>query len=176
MRPISSSSLARSLDAGAGREAVHPVTSIGQGRSLEKPASRGRPVPGNDSSRIGSDRSFGFVMATFFAIVAVAPIFGGKDIQPWAALLSAAFAGTAAVRPSLLHPLNRAWFHFGALLHRIVSPVVLGLLFFGAITPTAVVMRAMRRDVLGLKFDASAKSYWIRRPDGQASSSMTRQF
>ena len=171
MRPNSSPSLAHSLSTERDGAAIVPISSVDRGRPPAKKPSRRRPVP----SEIGSDRFFGFVMAAFFAIVAIAPLLGGKDILPWAALLSAAFVGTAVLRPSLLHLLNRAWFRFGALLHRIVSPVVLGLLFFGVITPTAVVMRAMRRDVLGLKFDASAKSYWIRR-DGQASSSMTRQF
>ena len=175
MQPISSPSLARSLSAERDGAAIVPTSSVDRGGSPAKELSRGRPVRRTDPSGIGSDRSFGFVMAGFFAIVAVAPLLGQKDILPWAALLSAAFVGTAVLRPRLLHPLNRAWFRFGALLHRIVSPVVLGLLFFGVITPTAVVMRAMRRDVLDLKFDASAKSYWIRR-DGQATSSMARQF
>jgi hypothetical protein len=176
MRSISPSSLTRSLHPESNGKAVHPTTSIGRGGPPANEPSRRRPVQRTDPSEIGSDRSFGIVMAAFFAIVAVAPLWGGSNVLPWAALLSAAFLGTAVLRPSLLHPLNRAWFRFGALLHRIVSPVVLGLLFFGVVTPTAVVMRAMRRDVLGLKFDASAKSYWIRRPDGQAGSSMTRQF
>ncbi len=173
MRSIGQSSLARGLHP---ETAVHRTTSIVRGGPPAKEPYRRRPVPRTGPSEVGSDRSFGFVMAAFFAIVAVVPLWGGSGVLRWAALVSAAFLGTAVLRPSLLRPLNRVWFRFGALLHRLDSPIVLGLLFFGVITPTAVVMHAMRRDVLGLAFDPSAKSYWIKRPDNQAGSSKTRHF
>ncbi len=81
------------------------------------------------------------------------------------------------VRPSLLAPLNRLWFRLGLLLHKIVNPVVMGLLFYGAILPTGIVMRLMGKDLLKLGLDRHSDSYWIvRQPPGPAPEAMRDQF
>ena len=94
--------------------------------------------------------------------------------------LCAATAGFLLVAlgfPSILAPLNRLWLRFGLLLHRIVSPLVLGIMFFLVITPMGLLMRAFGKDLLRLKFDRAAASYWIERtPPGPPPESMADQF
>ena len=125
--------------------------------------------------KVGSERNFGLVFAVVFALVGLWPILGGNGMRIWALAVAAVFALLAFVRPSVLRPLNLAWFRFGLLLGRIVSPVVMALIFFVAVTPTALVMRMFGKDVLQLRFDREAKSYWIGREDDPATS-MKNQF
>jgi saxitoxin biosynthesis operon SxtJ-like protein len=124
-----------------------------------------------------SDRSFGLVFAAFFALIGGWPLVHGVAPRWWALALAAAFAVLALVRPQLLHPLNRAWLAFGRLLHKVVSPLVMGLVFFVAVTPTAWLMRWRGKDVLSLKRRRDLDSYWVVR-DGPppAPESMKNQF
>src|SRR4029453_10843201 len=120
-----------------------------------------------------SDRSFGFVFAVVFCIIGCWPLLYGEPLR-WGALgggggfggLARVFPWLALVRPQLLHLLNLAWLAFGRLLHRIVSPLVMGMLFFAAVTPTGWLMRLRGHDVLSLKRRPELKSYWIRRAAG----------
>jgi hypothetical protein len=124
-----------------------------------------------------SNRSFGLVFAAVFAIIGLAPLAFGGTVRPWALVAGAGFAVVALGFPGLLAPLNRLWLKFGLLLHRIVSPVVLGIMFFAVITPIGLLMRALGKDPLRLKRDASAGSYWIpREPPGPAPESLKDQF
>src|SRR3954453_8913940 len=82
-----------------------------------------------EPARISSDRSFGYVFASFFLIITLWPLLAGKSPRGWYLIISAAFLLMTVTRPSLLAPLNRVWARFGLLLHRITSPVVLGILF-----------------------------------------------
>jgi predicted membrane metal-binding protein len=125
----------------------------------------------------GSDRSFGLVFAGFFTLVGLWPLFNGLDPRWWAFGVAVGFAAIATVAPGVLAPLNRLWHQFGLLLNRIVSPVALGLAFFLAVTPTGLIMRLLGKDMLQLKFDREAKSYWIKRePPGPDPDGMPRQF
>ena len=125
----------------------------------------------------GSDRSFGLVMAGAFAVVTLLNAWYAGRIWPWTAGLAAAFLIAALLRPAALNPLNRVWLKFGLLLHRIVSPVIMALLFYGTVLPTGLVMRAMGRDLLRLKREPDAESYWIvRAPPGPAPETMKHQF
>jgi hypothetical protein len=91
--------------------------------------------------------------------------------------LAGLFLATALLVPASLRPLNWIWFKFGLLLHKIVSPVVMGLLFFVTVTPIALLLRAGRKDMLRLKRDAKCDSYWIvRQPPGPAPETMKDQF
>ena len=110
-----------------------------------------------------SDRSFGFVFAAVFCIIGCWPLVHGEPLRWWALVVAAAFAVLALVQPQLLHLLNRVWMAFGRLLHRIVSPLVMGMLFFVAVTPTGWIMRLRGHDLLSLKRRPELKSYWIRR-------------
>ncbi len=125
----------------------------------------------------GSDRAFGFVMAAAAATFALLPLFEGEAPRAWVLAVAGAFAALALVRPGVLAPFNHAWTRFGLLLHRIVNPVVLGLLFFVTVTPTALIMRALGKDPLRLRFEPEARTYWIeRRPPGPEPETMRNQF
>ena len=101
----------------------------------------------------------------------------GGAIRLWALIAAGVFAAAGLFAPALLWPLNRVWFLFGMALHKVVNPVVMGLLFYATITPMALVMRLMGKDPLRRRFDPAAKSYWIeRRPAGPEPQSMRRQF
>lgn len=124
-----------------------------------------------------SDRSFGFVFAGVFLIIGAAPLVFGHPMHPWSLAIGAVFGVVAAVAPALLAPLNRLWTRLGLLLHKIVSPVVLGVMFFLVITPMGVIMRLLGKDPLRLRFERAAKTYWIERtPPGPPADSFIDQF
>lgn len=124
-----------------------------------------------------SDRSFGLVMAAAFLLIAVVPWLFGHSFHLWAAICSAAFLVPALIAPRLLAPLNRLWLRFGLLLHKIVSPLALGIMFFLVITPMGLLMRAMGKTPLRLRFEPGASSYWIeRKPPGPAPDTLNNQF
>lgn len=130
-----------------------------------------------EAVRAGSDRSFGLVFAGVFVIISLFPLLGGRQIRLWSLVVAGVFAGIAVLRPGLLAPANRLWLAFGLLLHRVTSPLVLGLLFFVVFTPMGLVMRMIRKDPLRLQWDGSVKSYWIHRsPPGPEPDTMRNQF
>lgn len=124
-----------------------------------------------------SDRSFGFVFAAVFVVIAVWPLLAGNGVRQWALVVAAAFALLSVFVPSLLAVPNRLWMKFGLLLGKIVSPIALGVLFYGAFTPLGALIRLMGKDPLRLKLDPVATTYWIvRDPPGPPPESMTNQF
>ncbi len=128
-------------------------------------------------TRMGSERSFGIVFACVFALIGTVPWLLGHELRLWALGGAAAFLLVALLLPSLLAPFNRLWFRFGLLLHHIVNPIIMALIFFGAVLPTGLAVRAFGKDLLRLKRDPKASSYWIERdPPGPEPESMTRQF
>jgi hypothetical protein len=129
-----------------------------------------------DEVRVGSERSFGLVIAAALSVIAAIRLWHGSGIIT---LLVAAgtFAGLALIAPRVLRPLNILWFRFGLLLHAVVTPVVLGLMFYTTITPIGWIMRAVGKRPLSLGFDAEAKSYWVHRtPPGPSPDSLSNQF
>jgi hypothetical protein len=137
---------------------------------LEPDLARG---PGPESS----DRSFGFVFATMFALIGCWPLLHWDTPRWWALGLAAAFAFMALVRPATLRPLNRVWLTLGRLMHRVVSPLVMGMIFFAGVTPTGWMMRLLGKDVLSLKRRRDASSYWIvRTPAEPETTTMKNQF
>ena len=141
--------------------------------------------------RPGSDRNFGLVIAAaaaFFGCLpllraAWAAIFGGLP-QQWLAVphwwligVAVAFAAVALALPRALHPLNYLWFRLGLLLHRVMSPLIIGAVFFLCVTPIGLIMRLLGKDVLSLRRRADLASYWIvRDPPGPEPGTMTNQF
>jgi hypothetical protein len=125
----------------------------------------------------GSDRSFGFVMAGAFAIVSLLNAWHVGRLWPWTGGLAALFLTAALLRPAILNPLNRIWLKFGLLLHGVINPIVMALLFYGTVLPTGLIARAMGKDLLRLKRQPDAESYWIvRQPPGPAPETMKDQF
>ncbi len=135
------------------------------------------PVQSYRTAAASSNRAFGFAFACVFLIFAVWPwLRHGQPPRLWALSASAAFLALALFAEEFLAPLNRLWFKFGLKLHSIVSPVIMGLLFFGAVTPMGVLMRALGNDILRLRPNHGG-TYWIERdPPGPADGSMKNQF
>ena len=124
-----------------------------------------------------SDRTFGLVFAALFVLIAVWPLIHSLSPRWWAGAIAAAFAIIAVVKPALLAGLNRLWTKLGILLGKVVSPIALGILYYGVLFPLGVVMRLTGQDPLRLKRDGAATSYWIsRKPPGPPPDSMTNQF
>lgn len=133
-------------------------------------------VSSHTEVKIGSERSFGIVFAIVFAVVALwPPIFHAAPARFWALVVALVFLIAAFLAPALLKPLNRLWFQFGMLLSKIVSPIVMGIIFFITVTPIGLIRRRINPDPLNQKFDREANSYWIRR-DKETMSSMRKQF
>lgn len=125
----------------------------------------------------GSDRAFGFVMAAALVAVTSLNAWHAGWIWPWTGGLAAMFLVAGLIRPSALHPLNLIWLEFGLLLHRVVNPVVMALLFYGTVLPTGLVMRMLGKDLLRLKRQPGVDSYWIvRKPPGPLPETMKDQF
>lgn len=128
---------------------------------------------------IGSERSFGFVFTIIFSLIGVWPIFAGSGfVRWWAVIFATAILSTTLVKPELLKPLNYGWFKFGLLLGKVVAPVIMMLVFFIAVTPTAMLAKVMGKDPLRLKKSGQNKdTFWIdRRADDGTATSMKNQF
>lgn len=125
--------------------------------------------PGHDDDvRPGSERGFGLVFAGVFALIGLWPlthVFHGTPVYVrwWALGLAVVFGLLARYRPQWLKPLNRLWFRFGLLLHKVISPLVMGLVFFTAVTPLGWLRRRFHPDPLGRHPDPSKSSYWVMR-------------
>lgn len=124
----------------------------------------------------GADRTFGLVMTAALAVISLLNSWHSGRLWPWTSSAAVLFLLAAWLKPSSLHSLNRLWMKLGLLLHKILNPVVMGLLFYGTILPTGLIMRLRGRDLLRLKRDAGTDSYWIARTPGPAPQSMGDQF
>lgn len=126
---------------------------------------------------MGSDRGFGLVMAAFLLLMGIIPTLHSGKPRLWALGLGVVFFLIAVAAPRLLSPLNRIWHWFGIALHAIVNPVIIGLIFYGAVVPTGILLGLFGKDLLRLKWEPNAKSYWIpREPPGPGPGSMSKQF
>ena len=129
------------------------------------------PIP------LPSNRQFGLVFVVFFGILAAFSWWRGGNWYPGRALASAAVGLITLAVPGLLTPFNRWWMKLAELLHRIFSPVILGLMFFVVLTPFGLVMRVLRKDPMRRRREPQAPSYWIERdPPGPPPGSLDKQF
>jgi hypothetical protein len=125
----------------------------------------------------GSDRSFGIVMTAAFAVMSLLSWWHEGHSWRWTIGIAAFLLAATLFHPAALKPLNRLWHKLGLLLHKVVNPIVMALVFFGTVLPTGLVMRALGKDPLRLKRRPNVNSYWIeRRPPGPAPESMKDQF
>ncbi len=130
------------------------------------------PPPGPSS-----DRAVGLVFAAAAAVVGLWPLTAGGPPRGWALGLAGAFALVAVVKPELLAPLNKAWYRLGMALHRLASPVVVAVIYYVAVVPTGLLLRVFGKDVLRLRFDSTADSYWmLRDPAESPPESMKNQY
>lgn len=136
-----------------------------------------RLTANSDEVKGSSNRSFGLVFAAVFIIVGCLPLIKGDGPRLWSLVVAAGFALAALAFPMVLTPLNRLWTKFGLLLHKIVNPVIMALLFFVVITPYGLLLRLFGKDLLKLAFETDSKSYWIERtPPGPQRDSIQNQF
>ena len=126
-----------------------------------------------DDIKISSNRSFGIVFFIVFFLIALYPLIYSKDIRIWSLLISLIFLILGSINSRILTPLNKLWFKFGILLGKIVSPIIMGIIFFLVVTPIGFIMRILGKDVLNLKFNTN-KTYWIEKTDPK--SKMKNQF
>ena len=126
-----------------------------------------------DEIKIGSNRSFGIVFFFVFLLIAVYPLIKNQDIRLWSLTVSVVFLTLGIFNSKILNPLNKLWFKIGIFLGKIVSPLIMGIIFFLVVTPIGLLMRLMGKDLLNLKYNNN-KSYWIEK-DGPKSK-MKNQF
>ena len=122
--------------------------------------------------KLPSNRNFGIVFFIVFLIIALWPLLKQNEIRIWSLIISFIFFALGLINSKLLTPLNKIWFKFGILLGNIISPIVMGIVFFLVVTPTGLIMRLFRKDILKLKNNKD--SYWIDKDN--TNSSMRNQF
>ena len=123
--------------------------------------------------KISSNRSFGLVFFVVFFLVGIWPLFGEQSLRLWSLVVSLFFLVLGIFNSKLLTPLNLVWTKFGELLGKIISPIVMGIVYFAIITPMGIFMRLIKKDLLKTKF-SNNNSYWIKREKNIGS--MKKQF
>ena len=123
--------------------------------------------------KVSSNKSFGIVFSIFFLLISVYLLLNNDPIYYWSLFVSFIFLVLGLMNSKILSPLNLLWFKFGILLGRIISPVVMGIIFFLVVTPISIILKIFGKDVLNLKFNNN-KTYWIVK-DGPKSN-MKKQF
>ena len=126
-----------------------------------------------DDIKISSNRSFGIVFFIVFLLIALYPLTYNEEIRVWSVIISLIFLVLGLLNSKILTPLNKLWFKFGILLGKIVSPLIMGIIFFLVVTPIGFIMRLLGKDVLNLKFNKN-RSYWIEKNGPK--SKMKNQF
>ena len=126
-----------------------------------------------DDIKLGSNRSFGIVFSIVFLLIAIYPLINSDGLRVWSLIIAIIFLVLGLINSKILSPLNKLWFKFGILLGRIVSPIIMGIIFFLVVTPIALIMRIIGKDLLNLKFNKD-KSYWIEKTGPK--SKMKNQF
>ena len=126
-----------------------------------------------DDVKISSNRSFGIVFFVVFLLIALYPLTYGGEIRIWSLITSLIFLILGLLNSKILTPLNKIWFKFGVFLGKIVSPLIMGIIFFLVVTPIGFIMRLLGKDLLNLKYNKN-KSYWIEKNGPK--SKMKNQF
>ncbi|MBF0212491.1 MAG: hypothetical protein HQM00_02870 [Magnetococcales bacterium] len=124
-----------------------------------------------------SDRSFGWVFTGVFGVIALWPVWHGGAVRLWALGVALLLLIVSQIAPRLLSPFNRLWSRLGGWLHRMMTPVIMGVIFFVVITPFALFFRLTGKDPLKRKFQPELPSYWIpRSPPGPDPATMKHPF
>ena len=120
-----------------------------------------------------TNKSFGIIFFIVFFLIVIYPVFFEENIRIWSILISLVFLILGIFNSKILTYLNKIWFKFGIFLGKIVSPVVMGAIFFFVVTPTGLLMKLFKKDILNLKLN-NKKSYWIEKTEPK--SKMRNQF
>tara|TARA_B100000287_G_C20398421_1_gene688614 strand:+ start:54 stop:434 length:381 start_codon:yes stop_codon:yes gene_type:complete len=123
--------------------------------------------------KVGTNRSFGIVFFIVFLIISLWPLFSANEVRIWSLIISIIFLILGLINSRILTPLNKLWFKFGIFLGNIISPIVMGIIYFVVVTPIALVLKLLNKDVLTLKKTKNS-SYWINKE--KYNSSMKNQF
>ena len=123
--------------------------------------------------KIGSNRSFGIVFFIVFLIVGLWPLLDEDGLRFWAISIALIFLVLGILNSKILSPLNKIWFKFGILLGKLISPLIMGIIYFLVVTPTGILVRLFKKDLLNLKKNNN-KTYWIERDN--KNNSMKNQF
>ena len=126
-----------------------------------------------DDVKISSNRSFGIVFFIAFLLIALYPLVNSGEIRIWSVLISLIFLILGLLNSKILAPLNKLWFKLGIFLGKIISPIIMGIIFFLVVTPIGLLMRLLGKDLINLKFNNN-KSYWIEKKGPK--SKMKNQF
>ena len=126
-----------------------------------------------DDVKISSNRSFGIVFFIVFLLIALYPLTYSEEIRVWSATISLIFLVLGLFNSKILTPLNKLWFKFGIFLGKIISPIIMGIIFFLVVTPIGLLMRLLGKDLINLKYNNN-KSYWIEKNGPK--SKMKNQF
>ena len=123
--------------------------------------------------KISSNRSFGILFFFVFFLISIYPLTYNKNIYIWLLILSIIFLVLGVLNSKLLSPLNRIWINFGNMLGKFMSPIIMGIIFFVVVTPTGIIMKLLKKDLLNLKYN-NEKTYWIEKTGPR--SKMKNQF
>ncbi len=114
----------------------------------------------SENIKISSNKSFGIVFFFVFFIIGLYPILSTGEIRVWSLVISIIFLYLGLNNSKILTPFNKVWYMFGIFLGKIISPIIMGIIFFLVVTPTGLLMRLIKKDLIGLKFNKE-KTYWI---------------
>ena len=120
-----------------------------------------------------SNKGFGFVFFIVFILIAFYPLLNDGSIRLWSLLVSLIFLILGLLNSKILNPLNNLWYKFGLILNKVISPLIMGIIFFLIVTPIGILMRILKKDLLNLKYN-NKKTYWIEKSGPK--SSMKNQF
>ena len=126
-----------------------------------------------DDIKISSNRSFGIVFFIVFLVISIYPLINNGELRLWSLIISIIFLFLGLINSKILNPLNKLWFKFGIFLGKIISPLVMGIIFFLVVTPIGLLMRLLNKDLLNLRFNNNS-SYWIEKTEPK--SNMKNQF
>jgi hypothetical protein len=123
--------------------------------------------------KLPSNRNFGIVFSIVFLIIAIWPILNQNEIRIWSIIISFIFLILGLINSKFLSPLNKAWFKFGLILGSVIAPIVMGIVFFFVVTPTGLIMKALGKDILGLKRNKN-NTYWLEKDN--SNNNLKNQF
>ena len=125
------------------------------------------------NTKIGSNRNFGIVFFIVFLLISLWPLLNNEDLKSWSLIVSVIFLILGMLNSRFLSSLNMIWFKFGIFLGKIVSPLIMGVIFFAVVTPIGLLMRVFNKDLLNLKIN-NKNTYWIKKTEPK--SKMKNQF